>query len=163
MSVERQITLSENGADWVSGTTVVLLALASPAAYVIFSHSIVALWVFSEQTVRDRTARRRSHTAVPATDQTRLLPSADAFNYYPVIREKGKPSRTPNYALIQPGRMVRTMSLHDSISNEYTGFRLRNLKIRKRGGRVMGLSLASLSRHLWAISMRRYCCNSNAH
>jgi hypothetical protein len=146
---ELQITVSDHGAACIAATIVVLLALASPVAYVIINRIIVGTWATLEGIYHERHLRSRPDGAnTEANEETLLLGRPEYGSYYPSIREKWKASKTPDFAVVELTRLGWEMATHspeDTATNNssnpqgtrhshevvYTGFKVRNLLARK--------------------------------
>jgi hypothetical protein len=121
--------MTDIGAAWVTGTTVILLALASPAAYIICNRAIVGTWAYLEE-IYFAHLKKKSDSTAPPTENTGLLQAKRVF-YYAKIRETWKSSRTPDFALIELGRLGWKMFTHHPVSDNHTGFKWENLWARK--------------------------------
>lgn len=155
----RQVTVSTTQASVISAAVVVLLALVTPAAYLILNRSIVRTWEWLERLQRQRQAQhvaecRRNPSEVEdveANEETPLRPKAPPCSYQSRIRDTWKFSTTADFALIKMGKLgwellthgpeelVDVTALHDSFerslnsSGEFrTGFKKSNLKARFR-------------------------------
>jgi hypothetical protein len=154
---ERQMTVSDTRAGVISASIVVLLALATPAAYIIVNRSIVRTWTWLEKLHHHRRERRRAEepqnppqrVVVEITERTSLLPIDPRPSYQATIRETWKVSKSPDFALIELGRLGWEILTHgperladtrnlpngsgpstNSVGEFYTGFNWLNMKAR---------------------------------
>jgi len=150
--------LSENGAAFIAGTVVVLLALVSPVAYVIVNRIIVRTWATIEFILHERYSRRRQARELghpghaEDNEQDLLLRRPPRRSYYKSIRETWKYSKTPDAAVFELGGLAWKIVTHASedwaepaprgedadaeaqqqpLEEVYTGFTLSNLRPRK--------------------------------
>jgi hypothetical protein len=149
--------VSDTCAGIISAAIVVLLALATPAAYIIFNRAIVRTWAWGEKLYRERRARRKAEETrnppetedIEADEVTLLRPKSPRCSYQTKIRETWKASETPDFALVGLGRLGWEMLTHgpeelvdtiilpdgsqrpqNSEGEFYTGFKTSNLKAR---------------------------------
>lgn len=159
LCAERQITVSDTRAGVVAAAVVILLALAVPAAYTIVNRFIVRAWTWLERLYNQHQARRRSierqnpvndpgaesneRTPLvprqPPTPPPTTLPLPPRCSYQARIRETWKVSKTPDFALVELGKLGWELLTHgpEEASNDgrrpndageyYTGFEKSNL------------------------------------
>lgn len=153
----RQVTVSVTEASFITAAVVVLLALATPAAYLILNRIIVRTWEWIHTLQRQRQAQQAPEPNrgppdfedVEANEETPLRPKAPRWSYQSRIRDTWKSSTSPDFALIKlgqlgwemvthgPEELVDADALHDSFERSpnglgefRTGFKKSNLKAR---------------------------------
>ncbi|KAH7369555.1 hypothetical protein BKA65DRAFT_1132 [Rhexocercosporidium sp. MPI-PUGE-AT-0058] len=96
----RQITIAEDQSRIILGVVVALLALASPAAYIVLNRFIVRIWASVESIYLSHNSRRPVALEAEPNESHRMLPRSPRRSFYPLIRETWKCSRTPDFALV---------------------------------------------------------------
>lgn len=98
-NIERQITITEDHSRIILGVVVALLALASPAAYIVLNRFIVRIWASLEGVYLQYRPRRPVAREAAPNEHTGMIPRSPRHSFYHLIRETWKCSRSPDFAL----------------------------------------------------------------
>lgn len=127
--------MSNDGAAYIAATVVVLLALASPVAYVVLNRIIVRTWATLEKIYHERQLRTRPViTGAEANEETPLVERSKRRSCYTLMREKWKDSKTPDFAVAELawlGWEIATHGPEDRTKADCAGSRVRKLWTRK--------------------------------